>query len=239
MENNISIPQKNKWTSKDFVITNAEIMKGFEYPDFVKVGCEFFNSRARYSAYKKAVKSVLDIDLEVLKNSYCAAKLEAMEAEITHSISLYSDATASKFGIVNDEGEPVWFGRFFDSEGGEQSRGEMDAAKKAIWLAGKIARERGVHVGLLLFADAQWLTYANGHSGGGKAAGLRQAAQKAGIALHVSWLPSRQNLADHYSRCKGFQKWQDGIDKVEVKELKVQGEPTTWSKFVEFNQWTD
>ena len=144
-------------------------------------------------------------------------KVEKVEA--AKEVVLYSDAKAKydRFGITDADGKPVWYGRFFDNDrdyNGEQSSGEMAAAKKAVWLASKIAEKIGEAVRLRLRVDAQWLCYANGYTGaykesGGKALQLAEAAQRLGVDLIVEWVPGKENPADDYTICKGFQKWQD------------------------------
>lgn len=130
----------------------------------------------------------------------------------THELRLYSDAKVSKdrFAIVFGESEPAWYGKFF-GDVDEQSRGEMEAAKKAVWFASKVAETAGTPLRLNLFVDAQWLQYANGTEGGGKAAELRSYASKMGIELVVTWIPGYENPADAYTVCTGFQKWNESI----------------------------
>lgn len=133
---------------------------------------------------------------------------------VTHRVTLYSDAKAKKdrFGITASDGSPVWYGRFFDSDkgyNGEQSSGEMEAAKKAVWLASKVRDAVGGVVELELFVDADWLTYANESYGkqGGKAKVLRNYAKKLGIPLNVQWVSGLKNPADAYTICDGFMKY--------------------------------
>lgn len=170
-------------------------------------------TQQRFPRFKKAL---LDhgIDYAAMRSG---ARQEAAAAA-THEITLYSDAKASKlrFGICDQAGEPVWHGRDFD-ENDEQSAAEMAAAKKAVWLAGKVREREGLPVlKLNLNVDAQWLTYANAESGGGKAAELRAAANRAGIVLNVNWIPGTENPADHWTVSGGFLKWHDRIDHIEV-----------------------
>ena len=135
----------------------------------------------------------------------------------TKSLVFYSDAKASRdrFGITDRAGDPVWHGRFFDDDrdyDGEQSSGEMAAAKKAVWLAGKIAGAAGETVALTLFVDAEWLLWANayfspGKKVGGKARALAEAAVRAGIHLRVEHVAGADNPADAYTVCHGYQKY--------------------------------
>ena len=135
---------------------------------------------------------------------------------------LYSDAKAknNRFGITDADGNPLWYGLFFDSDrdyNGEQSTGEMAAAKKAVWLAGKIKEILNLkNIELELRVDAEWLTWANeanrsDHDGktGGKALKLAYAAKKAGIELTVEHVRGVDNPADKYTICYGHKSWRD------------------------------
>jgi hypothetical protein len=144
----------------------------------------------------------------------------------TAELTLYSDAKVSRdrFAVVFGEDEPAWYGRFF-GEVDEQSRGEMEAAKKAVWLASKVSAVAGRVLRLRLYVDAQWLIYANGETGGGKAGELRDYARRLGVALRVEWVRGTENPADAYTVCTGFQKWQeslyDAVNRVEILTTDV------------------
>lgn len=173
-------------------------------------------TQQRFPRFKKALLEH-GIDYSAMRSGVHQQNRESA----THEITLYSDAKASKlrFGVCDQAGEPVWHGRDFD-EHGEQSAAEMAAAKKAVWLAAKVRERAALNViKLNLNVDAQWLVYANGNDGGGKAAALRSAANKQGVVLNVQWIPGAQNPADEYTVCGGYQKWQDGIDSIEVTEI--------------------
>lgn len=134
---------------------------------------------------------------------------------------LFSDAKASKqrFGICDKNGNPVWHGRFFENErdfNGEQSSGELAAAKKAVWLASKVKEAIGEDdLFLELRVDAEWLTWANevGHKDdqgqGGKARVLGSQAKKFGIKLEVVHISGKENPADEFTTCTGYKKWSD------------------------------
>ena len=133
-------------------------------------------------------------------------------------ITFYSDAKAklNRFGICDFRGRPLWHGTFFKDNreyNGEQSCGEMVAAKKAVWLASKVAEAVGRPVALTLKVDAQWLIYANkvaaGEKGGGKARALGILAQKLGVILTVEHVYGIANPADAYTICRGFKRWRD------------------------------
>ena len=176
-------------------------------------------TQARFPRFKKALAEH-GIDYAAMRSGVRGEE----RAAVRHQITLFSDAKAKnlRFGICNQNGEPVWHGRDFD-ELDEQSAAEMSAAKKAVWLASKIREANGFErLKLVLMVDAQWLVYANGDTGGGKAAALRSAAAKAGLVLDVRWISGKDNPADAYTVCTGFMKWQDGIDSIEVSEVEAE-----------------
>jgi hypothetical protein len=148
-------------------------------------------------------------------------------AAVTHEATLYSDANARtrRFAVCDQDGQPVWHGRDFDGHD-EQWRAELAAAKKAVWLAWKVAERAGVPRLLLnLIIDAEWLTWANGVIGGGKPAAL-QGSSRRRDRPPVSWISATENPADAFTVCRGngprFLRWQDGIDQIEVVNLLSQ-----------------
>jgi hypothetical protein len=144
------------------------------------------------------------------------------------ALTMFSDAKARKdrFAICDAVGKPLWFGKFFDNDkdyNGEQSSGEMAAAKKAVWLTSKIKEAVGADtIRLTLKVDAEWLTYANGvalgdEGAGGKARALGFAARRLGVDLWVEHIRGVDNPADAYTVGTGFKSWK----KNDLKALVV------------------
>lgn len=172
-------------------------------------------------------QAALAIKAKCEKAATKAAAEHARDDSEFFGVELCSDAKASnsRFGITTADGEPVWYGRFFDDDrdfNGEQSSGEMAAAKKAVWLASKFAEKIGRSVKLNLKVDAEWLVWANavraGGKSGGKARELGEAAERLGVRLRVEHIPGVENPADEYTICSGFLRWQDGIEKIAAPE---------------------
>ena len=219
-------------TIKQKVKVNENILKkiadeSHSYANFIKWGKDNgFDNRSAFSRYKKALKSELEIDLSDLREQWASKKKEKLKSNTT--ITLYSDAKASKnrFAITDQNGNPVWFGIFFDEDGTEQSRAEMLTAKKAVWLARKIADENNLDkINLKLFVDAQWLCYANSFlknsKAGGKASELGKLALKYRVNLDVVHVSGAKNPADKYTICRGYMRWNEAISNIELKkELK-------------------
>lgn len=168
------------------------------------------NTRAGFSAFKRALLEN-GINYDELRADHKAAKADALSASITHEVTLFSDAKAScdRFAICEADGEPVWYGRFFDDDrdgyNGEQSSGELSAALKAIWLASKIKEAAGLPaIRLHLIVDANWLCTLSG-----KASALAKAATRHNIELEMEWIKGTENPADQWTVSKGFQRWNE------------------------------
>ena len=150
---------------------------------------------------------------------------------LTAYLTLIADAKArtKRFAICSREGNPVWYGDFFDWEHiGEQSLSEMAAARKAVWLASKIRELIGADtIELTLKVDAQWLIWANqvaqGKASGGKARALGEYAQQLNVILNVVHVPGADNPADRYTVGSGFKKWRDNKwDVIVARETQSQ-----------------
>lgn len=179
------------------------------------------DSRAGFAAFKKAL-AAHGIDYDAERRDARQEQAATLAAATAKSVTLFSDAKAKndRFAICDAAGRPLWHGRFFDGDrdyDGEQSSGEMAAAKKAVWLASKIAEAAGVSaIALTLKVDAEWLVWANeamrpdwDGKTGGKAAALAAAAKRLNVALKVEHVRGLDNPADRYTVEQGFQKWSD------------------------------
>jgi len=196
-----------KLTVKDLVTANFEVLKEMNHGALFQWSRDNgLDSKAGFSSFKKALLSV-GMTYDALRAAHREAKAEALASAVTHEVTFYSDAKArcERFAICDRDGKVVWFGRFFDGEGSEQSAAELEAAKKAIWLAGKVRQVLGAEaIRLTLRVDAKWLTTLSG-----KAACLADAARKNAIELAMEWIPGTQNPADKWTVTTGFQKWSD------------------------------
>jgi hypothetical protein len=210
------LKKMKKLTAKQVVKEQIESLRGMDVAGLTQAGkAAGFDSRAGFTAWKKALAGA-GIDYNSLRDARREERQEEREASVTHGVTFYSDAKASaeRFAICDRGGSPVWYGRFFDDDrdfDGEQSSGEMAAAKKAVWLASKVAQAVGGVVRLTLKVDAEWLTWANGTDPrrGGGARDLRCAAQRLGVVLEVEHIAGTSNPADEYTTGHGFARWQD------------------------------
>lgn len=164
------------------------------------------DSRSGFSAFKKALKEI-GLDYDAIRSGIQAAAADELSSRCRHEVTLITDAKArcSRFAICGGDGAVVWYGRFFDGEGSEQSAAELETAKKAIWLAGKVREQLGeAAIRLTLKVDAQWLTTLSG-----KAAVLASKASQANIDLVMEWIPGASNPADKWTVASGYKKWQE------------------------------
>jgi hypothetical protein len=168
------------------------------------------DNRSAFPKFKAALLNI-GIDYDKIKTGIHAMKAAEVENAITHEVTLYTDAKASagRYGICDKIGNVVMHGRFFDDDdAGEQSRAELCAAKKAVWLASKIKEAVGATaIKLTLLVDAQWLVWQD-HAGQ-KGYVLTQMARKYNIQLSVEWIPGSENPADKWTVASGYKKWSD------------------------------
>ena len=220
-------------TIKDQVEQDKEHLSSCSYHDLLTwADAHGINNRSAWGKYKVALNDI-DVDFNSLRNVSRSAKRAELAESATHRLLLYSDAKASmdRFGICGPDREPVWYGKFFDNDkdyNGEQSSGELAAAKKSVWLAAKVAERLGGVIELELRVDAKWLCWANNleDNRGGKAHLLAQAAQLHGVALDVTHISGRENPADKWTVARGYLPWQDTIDRLseQVKGIEIRDE---------------
>jgi len=209
-----------KQTIKEIVIENSDLLKTMKNHDELRNWAvqQGFDNRSAFPKFKLALNEI-QLDYNYIKTGIISQSYEKLEESLTHSVTLYSDAKSSalKFGITDCNGNVLWYGRFFDDDNaGEQSRAELAAAKKAIWLANKIKESvNAKSIMLNLIIDAEWLTYQD-HSGQ-KGYALTQLARKNNIKLNVEWISGKENHADKWTVAKGFKKWQDN----DLKQLAI------------------
>ena len=203
-----------KLTTKKFVEENIKILQMMTRGQIINFAQKSGYNNA--SAFSHVKKNLLQngIDLDKMREEETGER-KAVLSEAKHEVCFYSDANAGygKFGITDENGNPIWWGKFFDDDVDEQSKSELAAAKKAVWLAGIIREQIGEEsIKLTLKVDAEWLCFANEYNGsgyGGKATQLARKAVACGVHLVVEHVSSEQNKADQFTRKIGFKKWQN------------------------------
>jgi hypothetical protein len=208
--------KEKNMTVKEIVQANQEAALACKTPQEIRAFIESIGC-ATQLRWKKAVEAIVEIgglDYYQAKAEQQKKDEERLKSEVTHEITLYSDAAAAfqRYAICGGDKQPLWYGRFFEDDRSfsygdpaEQSACECAAARKAIWLASKVKEAVGAKaIRLKLLVDAQWLV-----SLSGKAAILASDAKRFGVALGMEWVPGDQNPADQYSRCRGFKRWDE------------------------------
>lgn len=204
---------KKAVTIKEKVLANSETLKALGTSHTQLKEWAFAQGMDNKSAFPKFKNALLEIglDYELIKTGLHTISAEVLESKITHKVTFYTDAKASagKFGICGINGEVVWYGNFFPNENAdEQSRAELAAAEKAVWLASKVKEVIGAEaIELELIVDAQWLTYQDHSKQKGYV--LTQKCRKYGIKLNVTWIPGVSNPADKWTTASGYKKYQD------------------------------
>lgn len=128
---------------------------------------------------------------------------EAVEPE--HAVTLFVDATPSRYCVCAHDGAPVWFGIFFDNEGvADSNTGELEAAKKAVWLASKAKDELCLpSLKVVIKTDSTYVAKVALEE-------VRESARRNRVdAVEVELIPGAENPADEKTRSKGFQRWSD------------------------------
>jgi len=169
-----------------------------------------FDNRSAFPKYKAALLTH-GINYDLIKTGIVQQSEEERRSKCTHKVTLFVDAKASAngFGICDANENVLWYGKFYYQEdAGEQSKAELCAASKAVWLASKIKEAINAEIiELELFVDAQWLTYQS--HGGQKGYKLTQQSKKLGVILDVQWIPGKKNPADVWTTASGYKKWND------------------------------
>jgi hypothetical protein len=203
-------------TVKEIVQANHEAALACKTPEEIRAFIERIGCATQHR-WKKAVEAIFAIggvDYYQAKAERQKSEEDRLTQEVTHEMTLYSDAAAAfqRYAICGAERQPLWYGRFFEDDcsfsfgsSAEQSACECAAARKAIWFASKVKEAVGAKaIRLKLLVDAQWLV-----SLSGKASILASDAQRFGVVLEMEWIPGVQNPADRYSRCRGFKRWDE------------------------------
>lgn len=220
-----------KTTAKQIVEAEIETLRGMAHGDLFKFArAQGIDNAAAFSSFKRALLTH-GIDYSALRGADRFQRRAILQREARNAalneiaagaeLIFYTDAKArtERFAVCDKNGDPIWYGRFFPNDtdfNGEQSSGEMAAAKKAVWLAGKVREALGLGaIHLTLRVDAEWLCWANSVATddnskiGGKARVLGEFAQRMGIILKVEHIPGASNPADQYTVCSGFKNWRD------------------------------
>ena len=213
-----------------YVKEKSDEIKKADYQETVSFGRDGgFDDGPRYQAYKNAVASELDINLDDMRAKWAQALNETKMREFKDAkvVTLHTSASKEGFAITNAEGGAVWAGKFFEREEGQPKNiCDLNVVKKAIFVAGEIAKraeKAGEKVKLNLVTSEEWLTAANGGQEsagrtGGRTNILNTAANEAGIAFFVDFDKTRPNHAAKTLAVGDIAKWRENIDSIELEQ---------------------
>jgi hypothetical protein len=212
---------KRRQTITDLVREHAEELRAAEtHRDLYRWAVAHeLDTRHRFPVFKRALREI-GIDYEALRARIISDTEDTLRRLARVSVLLYVDANAGdgRFAICDEDGGPVRVGGFsFGDRVDSQASAELEAAKKAVWLASKIRDVLGEQgIALTLMVDAEWLTYRTGK----RSRELYIYARRLGVALSVRWIPGSENPADRYTRDSVYIGWRDAIDRL-VQRLRA------------------
>lgn len=191
-----------KITAKELVEKHESTLKSFttlrELYNFAKEN-GFGNSAQAFSTYKKALLDI-GIDYDTIKRERQEAYAKSLNEKAEVTLVLYSDANCknNRFAVCNGNKQPVYFGNFFNGTA-NQAMAELEAAKKALWVAVKVKEHYELEaMKLVLYVDAEWLTYQDNKKQKGFI--LTEFANKNNIVLEVVHISGKDNPADKYTQ---------------------------------------
>lgn len=168
------------------------------------------NNRGAFATFKKALMQH-GIDYNAMKHQKEERDRANLDELCEFEITLYCDAKQStnRYGITDRNGLPVWHGQFFtDAAPEHQADAELEAAKKAVWLAGKVKEELGLKaIELNLYVDAEYLCYQDHYKQKGYVLTIQ--AKKTNVKLNVRHVAGTDNPADKWTVERGFKKWNE------------------------------
>lgn len=202
-----------KQTISQIVLAHADTLRTYTHSQLFQWSRDNgMDNRSAFSRFKEAL-TVIGVDYDALKEAKAEAKALDRAARVTHELTLITDASWSgkkggRFAVCNASGSPIWYGRLFEDPG-SAAHAELEAAKKAVWLAGKIREQvPGCDVlRLTLKTDAQALTYQDNRKQYGYV--LTTMAEASRLILLVDHIDGATNPADRWSRDPGYAKYQD------------------------------
>ena len=214
-----------------FVEENKDRILSSNYQELVSLGRENgFDDRDGYVAYKDALLSQANINMFERREAWAENNNDIREKEFANASTITLrccaraaaskegreiDGTGDWFALTDEDGTPVWAGKFFDQEAGQpQNHCDISVGKKAVYLAGKLSDERGKKVSLTLKTTARWLEATNqaiatSGSKGGSTNLLAKAARDAGIDLKVVYEEKDESPAHEAIDTKRVVKYKD------------------------------
>ncbi|MBL0319662.1 MAG: hypothetical protein IPP74_10315 [Alphaproteobacteria bacterium] len=200
----------------DLVKGWLDVLKGLDQPGLNEwAKRQGLDNKGSFIQFKKALLQH-GIDYNALRNAYHAERANQLAAICTHELTLITDADKSlnRYAVCDGHGGVLWHGKFFEHEPATQFEAEIEAAKKALWLAGKVKERIGAQgIRLTIKLDAEWLSFQGDV--------LKGQARKNNIELHMINVPGVENPADKWTTETGFKKWQE--NDLSILAFEIQG----------------
>lgn len=223
-KNEVSQKRKEFWENAEMVKTlkeldNKGLFKVFDeqYPRNDVVSTKF-----DWSSFKKGLNN-LGIEYtskEVQHEQDSLTKKESLIENSEYQIQLTTDGQfdIKRFAIVDKNNKPLWYGRCFDVDFDNQFQAELDAAKKAVWVAEQIKNQQGLDsLVLVLNTDNEALTYQTKKEQKGFI--LTKMCSDKNIGLVVNHITGgKKNPADSFVRGNGYAKFDKTVDYKDLLE---------------------
>lgn len=235
--------EKDRWNEIESVVAEHKdkLKAATAHTDLREFAVEqHWDNRGDFGKYKFILKK-FGINYDELRSAAGEQFREQMEdkqkqlqrdAEEFPRVRLWTAAVEDEasgdgsFAIVGEEGEAVWYGKFFDDDrvrqAGDLFSAEQSAAGKAVFLAEKAKEASGVDaLALEIITTCPELN--------ATALGITAAAKNIAVEITVD---DSDNRAVEMAEMPGFRKWQDAdlSDLVVAPESEPAGEDTAESE---------
>ncbi|MCZ4537996.1 hypothetical protein O4159_21560 [Gordonia terrae] len=101
-----------------------------------------------FRKWKTELRKQLHVDYDALRQEAFDARLAEMDAaaEAAPQVMLYAagDSEVNSFAVCSEHGDDPWYGEFHDNDRvTDQDSADLEAARKAIYLAGQVREYKG------------------------------------------------------------------------------------------------
>lgn len=210
---------KDRWNLIDGIVKdNKKELKAAETHEPLKAFADEqgWDNGSDFAQFKRSLLKIgvnYDKRREVGMQRQKAARAEQIKkieenSDDVASVLLFSGAVEGEdgsgaFAVVNDEDEPIWYGKFFDDDrirtAGDLISAEQSAANKAVWLASKALEAAGHDCGRVIITTT--CHELDEHK-------LKEDGARFSMAVDVLVDPDDERAVDVAS-APGFKKWQD------------------------------
>ncbi len=208
-------------TARDSVRDNADTLKAMTSHSelFAWAKEHGIDTGSLFRKWKTELRKQLHIDYDDLRQKAFDARLAEMDAaaEAAPQVMLYAagDSEINSFAVCSEHGEDPWYGEFHDNDRvDDQDSADLEAARKAIYLAGQARDYTGLElIGLRLLVSNHRIT----------TRALQRDILKYSVFVTVEVVDNGEdNPALEVCRMPGFRSWRE----VSLTDLLDAAEPT-------------